>query len=533
MEKFDVIIVGAGASGIPAGWSLSNSGYKVVIFEQGNDFDLQSLIPIEEGGELQKFKDLNPNPNVRKSFGDYNVDCSDSPIDIANFNGVGGSTVLFSGQYPRLHRDDFNVFSNDRVAVDWPINYSDLKPFYELNDFHTGLSGIAGDPYYPDVEPNMPPVPLGEMGRRLVEGFKKLDWEWWPSYSALNTERYQGRPKDDFLRPSNMVDCNRSKGSTNNTYLEKAISNGLIIKKKSQVIRLIPDKLGKKINCIYSKDEFGNVSKSFGKVIIIAASGIGTPRLLLGSKSTLFTRGICNTSDQVGRNLMLHPLGYVEGLFDSNLYSNVGPQGCCLLSQEFYNSNPKRGFKRGYTFQAIRGPLPIEAAVNFLTRKDIKLGKDFVKEFLLRYNRTAHLAVITEDLPDKNNRVLLINNDKNNTLPDVKIKYKVSSNTQKMLNHGLSNGRKLLKISGASKTFAFGPVRYTGWHILGTCRMGNDPNKSVVNKYGKTHDFENLFIVDGSIFPTSGGVNPASTIQALSLYIANAIKSRYKDIFKY
>ena len=102
-----------------------------------------------------------------------------------------------------------------------------------------------------------------------------------------------------------------------------------------------------------------------------------------------------------------------------------------------------------------------------------------------------------------------------------------------MLNHGLSNGRKLLKISGASKTFAFGPVRYTGWHILGTCRMGNDPNKSVVNKYGKTHDFENLFIVDGSIFPTSGGVNPASTIQALSLYIANAIKSRYKDIFKY
>ena len=531
MEKFDVIIVGAGGSGIPAAWSLSNSGYKVVIFEQGNDFDIDTLIPIEEGGELQKIRDLNPNPNVRKSYGDYSVDCSESPIDIANYNGVGGSTVLFSGQYPRLHKDDFNVFSNDNVATDWPINYSDLKPFYELNDFHTGLSGLAGDPNYSDVRPNMPPVPLGLMGRKLVEGFKKLDWHWWPSYSALNTEEYQGRPKDDYLRPSNMIDRAGAKGSTNNTYLEKAISNGLIIKKKCQVIRLIPDESGNKINHIFSKDEFGNISKYYAKVIILAASGIGTPRLLLGSKSTRFTNGICNKSDQVGRNLMLHPLGYIEGMFGVNLYSNIGPQGCCLISQEFYNSNPARGFKRGYTFQAIRGPLPIEAAINFLIRKDIKLGDDFINQFLLRYNKTAHIAVITEDLPDKNNRVIIIDKNKQNSLPDVKIKYQLSSNTKKILNHGLSNGRKLLKASGALKTFAFGPVRYTGWHILGTCKMGNNPNESVVNKFGKTHDFDNLFIVDGSIFPTSGAVNPASTIQALSLYISNAIELRYKDLF--
>ena len=532
MESYDVLIVGAGASGLAAGWNLTDKGLKVAVFEQGEKLKSKSIISLEKGGELQKEKELNPNPNIRDSAYDYKIDTSDSPIDIANFNGIGGSTVLFSAHYPRFHPEDFNVFSLDNIAVDWPINYEDLKPFYELNDYHTGLSGLAGDVKYPDVKPSMPPVPLGPMGRQIAKGFEELNWHWWPAYSAINTKSYQKRPKDEFNRPSNMGDFTGSRGSTENTYLPKAISKGIHIKEKCQVIRLIPNKSKNSIRAVKYKDPSGKICSCAGKVIIIAASGIGTPRLLLGSKSSDYPNGICNSSQQVGRNLMLHPLGYVEGKFPFNLYSNYGPQGCCLLSQEFNNSDPQRGFVRGYTIQAIRGPLPIEASINLLNSKQIALGENFVSQFLSKYNHTAHLAVITEDLPESENRVILDSNDyPPHILPGVKIHYKLSQNTKKMLIHGLGNGRKILKKAGAISTSAFGPIRNTGWHTLGTCRMGNDPNGSVVNRDGKAHDFENLFIVDASIFPTSSSVNPASTIQAISLYISNKIIIKYKNLF--
>ena len=531
MENYDVLIVGAGASGLASAWYLSNKGLKVAIFEQGEKLKPESIKSLEDGGELQKNNFLNPNPNIRKSHSDYEIDNSNSPIEIANFNGIGGSTVLFSSHYPRFNQNDFNVFSSEGVGFDWPIEYKDLKKFYELNDSHTGLSGLSGDPKNPDIKPIMPPVPLGPMGRQIYKGFNLLGWHCWPSYSALNTIPYQGRPSDSFLRPSNMGDFSRAKGSTENTYLPKAISNGLVVKENCQVIRLVPNENNKTIDRLVYRNNFGDVRVCKGKIFIIAASGIGTPRLLLGSKSTEFPNGICNSSDQVGRNLMLHPLGYAEGLFPFNLYSNSGPQGCCLFSEEFRESNQKRGFVRGYTFQAIRGPLPIEAAINLLSSKNIKLGKDFVNQFLSRYNHTAHIAIITEDLPEAKNRVTLIDDDyQDNKLPGAKITYELSDNTKKMLNHGLDNGRKLLKESGAIKTSGYGPVKFTGWHTLGTCRMGNNPNNSVVNKEGKTHSFDNLFIVDASIFPTSSCVNPASTIQALALYISESIISKYQNL---
>ena len=532
MEYYDVLIVGAGASGLASAWYLADKGLEVAIFEQGEKLTSESIVPLEKGGELQKFKKLNPNPNIRDADSDYKIDTADSPIDIANYNGLGGSTILFSAHYPRFNNEDFNVFSLDKVAVDWPINYSDLKPFYELNEYHTGLSGLAGNPKNPDIEPSMPPVPLGPMGRQIAKGFEALNWHWWPAYSAINTKSYQNRPSDDYLRPSNMADFSGSRGSTENTYLPKAITKGLKVKEKCQVISLIPDESNKVISSLKYIDSNGKIKLCRAKVIIIAASGIGTPRILLSSKSSKYPNGLCNSSDQVGRNLMLHPLGYIEGKFSNNLYSNFGPQGCCLLSQEFTKSDSKRGFVRGYTFQAIRGPLPIEAAINLLNSKQIDLGEKFVDNFLSKYNHTAHLAVITEDLPDAENRVILNSVvNEGDILPGVKIKYKLSENTRKMLIHGLSNGRKVLKKAGAINTSAFGPIRYTGWHTLGTCRMGIDPRHSVVNQDGKTHDFENLFIVDASIFPTSSSVNPASTIQALSLYISHKLVSKYKKLF--
>ena len=129
MEKYEIIIVGAGASGLASSWYLVDSGANVACFEQGDFLKEEKIVELNLGGELQKFNCLSYDPNIRNANCDYYIDSSESPIHIANFNGVGGSTVLFSGQYPRLKPSDFNVKSKDGLASDWPISYYDLLPF--------------------------------------------------------------------------------------------------------------------------------------------------------------------------------------------------------------------------------------------------------------------------------------------------------------------------------------------------------------------------------------------------------------------
>ena len=139
------------------------------------------------------------------------------------------------------------------------------------------------------------------------------------------------------------------------------------------------------------------------------------------------------------------------------------------------------------------------------------------------------LAVICEDFPDKKNCLELdLKNKDINGSPGVKINYKLSDNTRKMLSHGINQCKKVLKIAGASNINAFGPVRHTGWHLTGTAKMGKSKNTSVVNKFGQSHDVKNLFIIDSSIFPSSSAVNIASTIQAVSLKLTDDIKNKFK-----
>ena len=143
-----------------------------------------------------------------------------------------------------------------------------------------------------------------------------------------------------------------------------------------------------------------------------------------------------------------------------------------------------------------------------------------------------NLGVCCEDLPEEHNTVTL-----DPTLTDShgiaapKITYKLSENSERMLQHGLDRGTEVMKAAGASKVNAGGPLRNAGWHLLGTARMGTDPQTSVVNEWGRSHDVRNLFIVDGSVFVTSGGVNPTTTIQAVALYIADQMKKNLANLF--
>jgi choline dehydrogenase-like flavoprotein len=142
------------------------------------------------------------------------------------------------------------------------------------------------------------------------------------------------------------------------------------------------------------------------------------------------------------------------------------------------------------------------------------------------------MVAICEDLPEEHNRVTLDPDlVDGNGIPAPKIDYTLSDNSRLMLDHAVARGKEVLEASGARETFAEAPLGVAGWHLMGTARMGTDPERSVVNDWGRCHDVRNLFIVDGSIFVTSAGVNPTNTIQALALYIADRIKKNLSNLF--
>jgi choline dehydrogenase-like flavoprotein len=526
----DVLIVGAGAAGAAAAWNLSDSNLNILCLEQGGRVNPEEYPSTKINWESSKYGDYNVSPNVRNLKPDYPINDSKSPIAIANFNAVGGSTILYSAHFPRFHPSDFKVKTLDGVADDWPLSYTDLEPYFNLNDKMMGVAGLSGDTAYPPIEKLLPPIPLGKAGETMASGFNKLGWHMWPSYSAILTRQYMHREKCVNLGPCNTGCPQGAKASVDITYWPLAKRNGVNLKTHCRVREITIDKQGLANGVIYY-DESGLECFQEAKLVIVACNGVGTPRLLLNSKSAQFPDGLANNSGLVGKNLMLHPLGYVEGVFDKDIDSHLGPHGCCMQSQEFYETDKSRGFVRGYTMQILRGPGPLETALSGVMRRQIPVGEGHHEAFASLFGKTIGMGVIVEDLPEEENSVTLDPElTDSNGIPAPKINYRLGENSKKMLVFGLDKGKEVMKAAGAIKTLAFGPVRNTGWHLMGTTRMGINPKHSVVNKYGQTHDIKNLFIVDSSIFVTSGGVNPASTLQALSLFITDYIKKEKSSL---
>jgi choline dehydrogenase-like flavoprotein len=267
------------------------------------------------------------------------------------------------------------------------------------------------------------------------------------------------------------------------------------------------------------------------EVVIVACNGIGTPRLLLNSASGRFPNGLANSSGMVGKNLMLHPWPQVSGYIDDKVDGGRGPM-TSLWSKEFYETDLSRGFVRGYTLQFARGTGPVSEAISCVASGRLPWGKDHHRVYRERLDHRLLIGVACEDLPEEHNRVTLdpVLKDSHG-IPGARIDYTISENTRRMMEHGIARASEILTAAGARDLFASRTVLNSPGHLLGTARMGDDPERSVVNAWGRSHDVRNLFIVDGSIWVTSGGVNPTSTIQALALYIADSIKQRLATLF--
>lgn len=530
-DPVDVLIIGAGASGAAVAWSLADTKMRIVCLEQGDWTNSAEYPTTGKNWEVLQHGAYSINPNVRARATDYPINNNDSPIDVVNFNGVGGGTIMYAAHFPRLHPSDFKVRSLDGVADDWPISYDTLDTYFTQNDRMMGVSGLAGDPMYPPKQPPLPPIPMGLVGDKIASGYDKLGWHWWPSDSAIISQQYEGRDKCLNLGPC-MSGCSQgAKSSVDITYWPEALRQGVELRTRCRVREVTVSDEGMANGVIYY-NEAGEECFQAAEVVVMACNGVGTPRILLNSVSEHFPDGLANSSGLVGKNLMFHPVGYVQGVFDEQLDSHRGPTGCCILSKEFYETDLDRGFVRGYNMQISRGSGPFNTAIQGYHSGRIPWGADHHKAFQSMFDHTAGVAVLCEDLPELHNTVTLDPDLKDSDgIPAAKINYTLSENSQKMLAHGLARAEEVMEAAGAKEIVNNGMIRSAGWHLLGTARMGEDPKNSVVNHWGRSHDVKNLFIVDGSIFVTSGGVNPTSTIQALALYIADTMKKNLANLF--
>jgi choline dehydrogenase-like flavoprotein len=529
-EPADILVIGSGASGAAFAWSMSETKMRIVCLEQGGWVKPTDYPANGRDWEARRFGDSDILPNRRALPADYPVNDANSIVKIATYNAVGGGTVHYAAHFPRLHPSDFRVRSLDGVADDWPIDYRTLEPFFAENDRMMGIAGMADDPSYPPHAFPLPPVPLGRSGIRFAETLNRLGWHWWPSAAAIATRDYDGR-----AACINVGNClpgcpHGAKASTDITYWPHAIRAGVELRTNCRVREVTVGPDGMASGAIYYDAE-GREQFQPAHVVVMAANGIGTPRLLLNSKSERFPDGLANSSGQVGRNLMLHPWPIIVGYFEDEMDGQRGP-AVSLWSKQFYETDPSRDFVRGYMLQFGRGPGPVGEAQSGVEAGRIPWGPRHHAAMRRFAGRRAHVGVACDDLPEAHNRITLdpVLTD-GHGIPAPRIDYTLSENTRRMMEHGIARATELMQAAGAHTIAVSRTVLNYPGHLLGTCRMGTDPARSVVNEWGRSHDVKNLFVIDGSVFVTGGGVNPTSTIQAIALYVAEQMKQRLATLF--
>ncbi|MGF0313350.1 GMC family oxidoreductase [Rhodococcus sp. IEGM1428] len=528
----DVVVVGAGPSGAIVTHRLAAAGYNVVCLEQGdwvNPGDYPGNSPEWELLIQQKWAH---DPSLRGLPADYPTNADESDMSPVMFNGVGGSTIMFGGQWMRLLPSDFRVRSLDGVADDWPIDYRELAPYYSIVDQHIGVSGLEGDPAYPEgLDYPLPPLPLAALGRKMALGANNLGWHWWPGSNAIPSARFK-----DLARCARRGVCEfgcpeGSKASADVAFWPHALKSGATLVTGARVRQVLTDADGR-ANGVLWLDREGKEHKQTARAVVMCANGIGTSRILLMSNNARQPEGLSNSSGMLGENLMLHPNASVHGFYGEDLdASGSGPVGQLLYSLEFAETRPENPFTRGYklsgqTSVGVLGNLETQARLGY----DTVWGENFLKA-AKAHKGAASWAAVTEDLPERHNRIVLDQTLTDSSgLPAPRVLYRISDDTRARLRHAVDSMTELHVASGAESTVPVELWLDQPGHLLGTARMGDNPETSVVDRNCESHDVPNLFIADGSVFVTGGSVNPTATICALAWrlgeYIAATAKQR-------
>ncbi|KRE76010.1 GMC family oxidoreductase [Arthrobacter sp. Soil762] len=534
-NETDVLVIGAGAGGAAVSKRLSDDGIKVICLEQGDWLHPLDHPHLYDGWELERIRSWDWHSNVRQFPEDYPTTGNAAPMMM---NGVGGSTLHYAGAWPRFKPVDFRKGTEHGVegTIDWPISYEDLEPFYAINDAEIGVARRVGDPGNPPRPEGWGPASRGgKIGNKMGAGFNKLGWHWWPADNAILT-----REKDTRLSCNDCGFClggcpRGSIASTDVTYWPKAIRNGVDLRTNARVEK-VNVKNGKATGATYIDRLTGERHEITAKIVVMAANAIGTPRLLLMSAQPGHPDGLANSNGLVGRHLMFHSWSFEDFWFDEPLDGFKGPEPAVSYSQQFYDTNTDRGFVNGFSLQVGTALGPANSALGTNTGNTAPWGPGHRKFFNDHFARHALVYVQGEDLPVATNRVTLETDIVDSSgLPVPHVHYELHENDRRLIEWGRARALEAAHAAGTvidTASTGIGGVDGPppGWHIMGTCRMGNTPEDSVTNKWNQTWDVPNLFITDASSLPTGAAVNPTSTLQAVAVRAAEYIKRRFPEI---
>jgi choline dehydrogenase-like flavoprotein len=536
--QVDFVIIGAGGAGGVMAKELSTAGFDVVVLEQGpylreKDFTYDEL-RIRDTPALVNDHALQPN-TFRKTEQEKAV----LAPAISYGRCVGGGTVHYTATHWRFREIDF--IERSRLGPiagtgfdDWPITYADLEPFYTKAEWDMGYSGLAGaTPFEPPRSKPypLPPLPVKSSGVLLDQAAKKLGLHTSPVPMAILSQPYKARQGCIHCGFCEWFGCKvGAKSSSAATVIPMAEKTGRCeIRPNSYVREISVDKSGRVTGAVYFDSQKKEVFQK-AKAVVLCANGSETPRLLLLSKSSQFPNGLANSSGVVGKYLMWGSNASAHGIFEHELNEFKSVQATRSV-EDYYESDPKRGFYGGGRIDARYGFMgPIGFALGGLPPDAPRWGSGF-KKAAREFNHTVTLQAFATSLPLETNNITLDPEVKDAWgLPAMRVTYRDHPDGLKTKAFFRDRALEILDAAGATKKWA-GAVGETrsGGHLMGTCRMGNDPKTSVVDKFNRAHDVPNLFIVDGSSFVTSGRNHPTCTIEALAYRAADNILRTAKN----
>ena len=546
MKKYDAIIVGTGAAGGIVACVLAEAGKSVLLLERGRTLSFSDVGRDHLRNQRLAIYGHNAGPeligNPRVFVDREGRSRLVKPHELDYHNNaacVGGGTRVYGAQAWRFHPNDFRMASKYGIPegsslADWPISYETLEPFYERAEWELG---VAGDGHVIQHEiprkRNYPlsPVPPSPHTVALQHGARHLGWGTTPVPLLINTEAYGGRASCIGCKYCVGFACpTDAKTGTQNTVIPRALATGNCELKTSAVAEAIDtDDRGNVVGISYFVNSSGTPHRETARsrLVVVSAGAIESARLLLKSRSSFHPTGLGNEYDQVGRNLQGHLYPRAYGLSPTRVFNGVGP-GVSVATIQFNHDNP--GIIGGGMLadDFIKPPIDFwyDSLPPDLPRWGIE-NKRFMRD---NYTRVMHVRGPVQDIPNPEGRVTIDDTVRDKWgIPVARLSGTTHPATVQAAEFMRERGEQWLRASGCERVWSTQPglILSGRQHQAGTCRMGGNATTSVTDEWGRVHNHNNLFVVDGSLHVTNGGFNPVLTIMALAFrsaeYIARLI----------
>ncbi|WP_347558640.1 GMC family oxidoreductase [Robbsia sp. KACC 23696] len=504
-EEVDFAIVGTGAGGGTLACRLAEMGFSVVAFDAGAWWR-----PLEEFASDETHQS-------KLFWTDDRICDGDNPLKLGNNNSgkaVGGSTVHFAMVSLRFRPEWFQSKTLLGYGEDWPLDWKEMWRYYAQVEQALHISGPINYPWGPK-RPRYPyrAHELNASALVLARGAEAMGIDW--SATPLATlSAPDGKAHPCVYRGFCVSGCStNAKQSALVTWIPRAVEAGAEIRDLAMVGRIAVNDAGRVSGVEYFREGKWQFQKA--KNVIVAGYAIETPRLLLMSATGRYPDGLANSSGLVGKYLTVQANQGVYGTMDEEIRWYKGPPSLSLTEHWNYKDTDK-DFFGGYSFMS-QGPLPKAWSATLNGRG---LWGDALSLEMLKYNHQAGFKMVGEYMPQERNCVTLADDKDQYGLPIARVTYSLCENDKRMVSHAVNFMDKTLKAAGGRDTWR--EVDDT-CHLNGSVRMGKDPKTSVVDADCRSWDVPNLWICDGSVFPTVGGVNPSLTIQAIALRTADRI----------